>query len=88
MSFSNDATIHITFSQQFTHHTSLSTAIDRISYSGGGTQTAIALTKAYEDMFRAKNGARKTGTVKYQMPQFFFPWLFEVLKREPTKDVS
>ena len=61
MSFSNDATIHIPFSRHFYDHIELSTAIDAIDYSGGGTATAIALNKAYEDMFQAKNGARKTG---------------------------
>ena len=61
MSFSNDATIHIPFSRHFDDHVELSTAIDAIDYSGGGTATATALNKAHEDMFRAKNGARITG---------------------------
>ena len=61
MSFSNDATIHIKFSRQFDDNIELSTVIDAIGYSGGGTATAIALNKAYEDMFQSKNGARKTG---------------------------
>ncbi|XP_028403908.1 ZP domain-containing protein-like [Dendronephthya gigantea] len=64
MSFSNDATIHIPFSRDFISDIELSTAIDGIDYSGGGTATAIALKKAYEEMFQAKNGARKTGVSK------------------------
>ena len=61
MSFSNDAKIHISFSQYFDDHFELSLAIDDIDYSGGGTATAIALNKAYEDMFQEKKGARKGG---------------------------
>ena len=60
MSFSNEAQIHISFSQYF-DIVRLSLAIDDIDYSGGGTATAIALSKAYQDMFQEKNGARKGG---------------------------
>ena len=61
MSFSNDATIHIPFSRYFDDNVELSLAIDDIDYTGGGTATAIALNKAYQDMFQEKNGARKAG---------------------------
>ena len=61
MSFSNSAYIHIPFSQNFSGKKQFNSAVDRISYTGGGTATAIALNMAYNDMFTSRYGARGTG---------------------------
>ncbi|XP_028390636.1 matrilin-2-like, partial [Dendronephthya gigantea] len=54
-------TLHFRFSRIFKTRQDLYLAIDNIPYSGGGTNTARALTKAYIDMFDTRNGARISG---------------------------
>ncbi|CAB3998999.1 Hypothetical predicted protein, partial [Paramuricea clavata] len=58
MSYSSSSTIHFQFSRQFPTKQDLYSAIDSISYDGGGTNTGEALTKAYTTMFNTNNGAR------------------------------
>ena len=61
MSFSSSAYIHIPFSQVFSDKNQFDSAVDRISYSGGGTATAMALNMAYNNLFTSRNGTRGTG---------------------------
>ena len=61
MSFSSSAYIHIRFSRYFLDKNQFNSAVDRISYTGGGTATAIALNKAYNYMFTSHYGARGAG---------------------------
>ena len=61
MSFSSSAYIHIPFSRNFSDKNQFVSAVDRISYTGGGTATAIALYMAYNDTFTSRYGARGTG---------------------------
>ena len=62
MSFSSSAYIHIPFSGNFSNKNQFDSAVDRISYTGGGTATAaIASYMAYDDMFTSRYGARGTG---------------------------
>ena len=61
MTFSSHTQIAIRFSDKYSHQSSLNAAIDRISYFGGGTATALALTTAYNDMFSRRYGARGPG---------------------------
>ena len=58
MSFASSAYIHIPFSRHFSDKNQFDSAVDEISYSGGGTATAIALNMAYTDMFTSHNGSR------------------------------
>ena len=61
MSFSSSAYIHIPFSQVFSDKNQFDSAVDRISYGGGGTTTAMALNMAHNDMFTLRNETRGTG---------------------------
>lgn len=61
MSFSSSANIHIRFSEYFWNKYWFDRAVDRISYTGGGTATAIALNMAYNYMFTSGYGARGPG---------------------------
>ena len=61
MSYASLSTLHFPFSRVFGTRKELHSAIDSISYTGGGTNTAQALIKAYTDMFRFRNGARISG---------------------------
>ena len=61
MSFSSSAYIHIPFSGNFSNKNQFDSAVDTISYTGGGTATAIALKMTYNDMFTSRYGARGTG---------------------------
>ena len=61
MSFSSSAYIHIPFSRYFLDKNQFNSAVDKISYTGGGTATAMALNKAYNDMFTSRYGARGAG---------------------------
>ena len=61
MSFSNSVYIRIPFWRNFSNKNQFDSAVDRISYTGGGTATAIALNMAYDDMFTSRHGARRTG---------------------------
>jgi hypothetical protein len=61
MSYSNSANIHIAFSAYFSDKTRFDSAVDRISFTGGGTATAMALNKAYNYMFTSHYGARGSG---------------------------
>ena len=61
MSFSSSAYIHIPFSRYFSDKNQFDSAVDEISYSDGGTATAIALNIAYNHMFTSRYGARGTG---------------------------
>ena len=70
MTFSDEASIHIPFSKQFSSKSKFSFAVDSIDYSGGGTATAVALNSAYNDMFTKKNGARGTGLYILIKPGF------------------
>ncbi|CAB4036308.1 Hypothetical predicted protein, partial [Paramuricea clavata] len=58
MSFSNSANIHIAFSAYFSNKNQFDSATDSISFTGGGTATALALNMAYNDMFTSRYGAR------------------------------
>ncbi|XP_028390639.1 matrilin-2-like [Dendronephthya gigantea] len=60
MSYATGATLHFRFSRVFGTRQNLYSAIDNIPYSGGGTNTHLALLRAYTDMFNAKNGSRVT----------------------------
>ena len=55
MSFSNSAYIHIPFSGHFSDKNEFDSAVDRISYSGGETATALALYITYNRMFTLLN---------------------------------
>jgi uncharacterized protein with von Willebrand factor type A (vWA) domain len=57
MSFSSSAIIHIAFSVYFSNKNQFDLAVDSISFTGGGTATAMALNMAYNDMFTSRNGA-------------------------------
>ena len=61
MSFSDSAYIHIPFSRYFSDKNQFDSAVDEISYSGGGTATAIALNISYNHMFTSRYGARGKG---------------------------
>ena len=61
MSFASHAHIHIAFSAHFSDKRWFDSAVDRISYSSGGTATAAALNLAYSDMFTTRNGMRGSG---------------------------
>ena len=61
MSYSDSANIHIKFSEYFSDKTRFDSAVDRISYTGGGTATAMALNMAYNYMFTSHYGARGSG---------------------------
>ena len=61
MSFSNSAYIHIWFSSYFADKNGFDSTVDRIGYNSGGTATAEALIRAYNDMFTSRYGARGTG---------------------------
>ena len=61
MTFASRTTINIQFSQQFYNKSSLHQAVDNIRYTGGGTATAMALNRAYTDMFTSRYGARGAG---------------------------
>ncbi|XP_028390644.1 uncharacterized protein LOC114515560 [Dendronephthya gigantea] len=64
MSYASWTTLHFPFSRVFGTRQDLYSAIDNIPYSGGGTNTHLALLRAYTDMFNAKNGSRLTGVKK------------------------
>ena len=61
MSFSNSAYIHISFSGYFSDKNEFDAAVDRISYTGEGTATAIALNITYNHMFTLLNRRRGEG---------------------------
>ena len=68
MSYSNSPSIHIPFSRYFLNKNQFDSAVDLISYSGGGTATARALDMANNDMFTSSYGARGRGNdfvIKY-----------------------
>lgn len=65
MSYASRSTMHFPFSREFTSRQDLHLAIDSISYSGGGTYTAQALSTAYTDMFNISKGSRNTGVHYY-----------------------
>ena len=64
MSFSTSAYIRIRFSAYFSEKKRFDSAVDAISYDGGGTATAVALNMAYNDMFTSRYGARGSGNQK------------------------
>jgi receptor-type tyrosine-protein phosphatase Q len=53
--------VEFLFSKQFVSQQDLNSAIDDILYTGGGTNTGGALSKAYTDMFNVSYGARSSG---------------------------
>ena len=57
MSYATYSIVHFPFSREFVSQQDLHSAIDSIPYSGGGTNTAQALVKAYTDMFSASTGS-------------------------------
>jgi receptor-type tyrosine-protein phosphatase Q len=61
MSFASSARIHIAFSAYFSDKRRFDSAVDSISYTGGGTATATALNLAYSDMFTTRYGMRNSG---------------------------
>ena len=61
MTFSDEPTIHIPFSQPFSHKLKFDYAVDSVGYTGGGSEIAMALNSAYNKMFTLRNGARGTG---------------------------
>ena len=68
MSYSNSPSIDISFSRYFSNKNQFDSAVDLISYSGGGTATARALDMANSDMFTSSYGARGRGNdfvIKY-----------------------
>ncbi|XP_028390643.1 uncharacterized protein LOC114515559 [Dendronephthya gigantea] len=64
ISYATWTTLHFPFSRVFGTRQDLYSAIDNIPYHGGGTNTHLALLRAYTDMFNAKNGSRLTGVKK------------------------
>ncbi|XP_028410753.1 uncharacterized protein LOC114533436 isoform X5 [Dendronephthya gigantea] len=54
MSYASSASLHLTFSQAFPTRQDLYSAIDNIPYTGGGTNTAAALTLAKSHMFNTR----------------------------------
>ncbi|XP_028415702.1 fibrillin-2-like [Dendronephthya gigantea] len=61
MSYATLSTVHFSFSRKFVSRQDLHSTIDSIPYSGGGTNTAQALIKAYAEMF---NDSQVTGVKK------------------------
>ncbi|XP_028412675.1 uncharacterized protein LOC114535596 [Dendronephthya gigantea] len=61
MSYATLSTVHFPFSRTFVSRQDLHLTIDSIPYSKGGTNTAQALIKAYEEMF---NGSQVSGVKK------------------------
>ncbi|CAB4045465.1 Hypothetical predicted protein, partial [Paramuricea clavata] len=58
MSYSSSANIHIAFSANFANKNQFDSAVDGISFTGGGTATALALNMTYNYMFTSRYGAR------------------------------
>ncbi|XP_046855918.1 CUB and zona pellucida-like domain-containing protein 1 [Xenia sp. Carnegie-2017] len=63
ISYASSPTLYITFSQTFATKQARDSAINAISYPGGGTATGAALNLAYNRMFQTSNGARSTADV-------------------------
>ncbi|XP_028419161.1 cubilin-like [Dendronephthya gigantea] len=64
ISYASTSILHFFFSQKFLSPQDLYTAIDNISYSGGGTNTHEGLMLAYKDMFNGKNDVQSPETKK------------------------
>ena len=63
ISYASSPTLKIRFSETFATKQDRDSAIDAISYPGGGTNTGGALDLAYNSMFRTSNGARSTSGI-------------------------
>ena len=62
MSYATFSFVHFPFSRKFVSRQDLHSAIDSIPYTGGDTNTAQALIRAYTDVFSGNNRSRTTGT--------------------------